>query len=561
MAGALPEEALLKLIGRVVKEVRSFTEGQISHIYELVKIGLGLSSEKRIDRLLEMIVSEARRFTHADGGTLYITSEDGESLDFAIVQNDSLGVFMGGSGERISWPSVPMRLADGRQNHGNVSAYCALTGESVNIHDVYSAAGFDFQGTKDFDESTGYRSQSMLVIPLRDHEEEVIGVLQLLNAREKETGKVVSFPEEEVEMVTSLASEAAIALTNMRLVKGLENLLDAFVRTIGDAIDEKSPYTAGHIYRVSKLTSKLAQEVNRAGQGIFAEVFFDEAELAEISMAAWLHDVGKITTPEFVMDKATKLETVLDRLELVRLRVEIIKRDKIIARLSGSSSPDSEMLPDNEDEWSEILGFLAQVNLGSEGLSDQAVDRLKGLARHSYGVRGRSHPLLTADEVENLCVRCGTLTEEERQVVNHHAEMTIRMLEQLPFPKKLRNVPAYAGMHHEKLAGSGYPRGLRAEQIPLPSRMIALADILDALTAVDRPYKAGKLLSESLAILEKMVEQEELDGDLCDLAIESGVIVQYAWETLPAELVDDFIWRGKVYSVSGGQGSRGMEVK
>ena len=550
MAGGLSGDVIQKLIGNVVQEVRAFTEGQVSHIYELVKIGLGLSSEKRIDRLLEMIVSEARRFTHADGGTLYITSEDGESLDFTIVQNDSLGVFMGGSGKRISWPSVPKLLEDGLENHRNVSAYCALTGKSVNISDVYSADGFDFQGTKDFDDSTGYRSTSMLVIPLRDHEDEVIGVLQLLNARDRETGEVVSFPDEEVEMVTSLASEAAIALTNMRLVKGLENLLNAFVRTIGDAIDEKSPYTAGHIFRVSNLTSRLARQVNRAAGGRFSEVFFSHDELAEISMAAWLHDVGKITTPEFLMDKSTKLEAVLDRLELIRLRVEILKRDEIIARLSGESVVDPDLQHSVDGNWSEILSFLEDVNQGGEGLGNQAADKIRELALQSYGAGGLKYPLLTADEVANLCVRRGTLNEGERRLVNHHAEMTIRMLEQLPFPKKLRNVPAYAGMHHEKLAGSGYPRGLQAEEIPLPSRMIALADILEALTAVDRPYKAGKLLSESLAILEKMVDQGELDGDLCDLAVESGLITRYAQESMPAELVDDFVWRGKGYSVT-----------
>jgi HD-GYP domain-containing protein (c-di-GMP phosphodiesterase class II) len=549
MTGGLQEDAIQELIGHVVQEVRSFTEGQVSHIYELVKIGLGLSSEKRIDRLLEMIVSEARRFTYADGGTLYITSDEGDKLDFAIVQNDSLGVFMGGSGERISWPPVPMHSGGGLENHRNVSAYCALTGKSVNIPDVYSADGFDFQGTKDFDDSTGYRSKSMLVIPLRDHEDEVIGVLQLLNARDRETNEVISFPDEEVEMVTSLASEAAIALTNMRLVKGLENLLNAFVRAIGDAIDEKSPYTGGHIFRVSSLTSRLAQEVSLAAGGRFSGVVFSQDELAEISMAAWLHDVGKITTPEFLMDKATKLETVLDRLELVRLRVEILKRDEIISRLSAGASLDQDLQHSVDDDWSEILAFLEGVNQGGEGLSGQAADKIKDLAQQSYKAVGRRYPLLTPDEVDNLCVRRGTLNEGERRVVNHHAEMTIRMLEQLPFPKKLGNVPAYAGMHHEKLVGSGYPRGLRAEAIPLPSRMIALADVLEALTAADRPYKAGKLLSESLAILEKMVEQGELDGDLCDLAVESGLIIQYARESLPAELVDDFVWRGKVYSV------------
>ncbi|MCX5877007.1 MAG: GAF domain-containing protein, partial [Deltaproteobacteria bacterium] len=267
-------EVVAGLADRVAQEVRAFSEGQGNHLYQLVKIGLGLSSEKNIDRLLERIVREARHFTNAEGGTLYIKADDREALDFAIVQNDSLGVFMGGSGEAISWSPVPLRLEDNRENHRNVSAHCALTGEPVNIPDVYDAAGFDFQGTRDFDASTGYRSCSMLVIPLRDHEDEVIGVLQLLNAKDRETGAVVPFLEHEVGMVMSLASQAAIALTKIRLVRDLENLLDAFVRTIGDAIDEKSPYTAGHVFRVANLTEKIALEVNSTTVGKFAPISF-----------------------------------------------------------------------------------------------------------------------------------------------------------------------------------------------------------------------------------------------------------------------------------------------
>ncbi|MGV1099609.1 HD domain-containing phosphohydrolase [Thiovibrio sp. JS02] len=544
----VPAPAIAALTDRVVQEVRRFAEGQVTHIYELVKIGLGLSSEKNIDRLFEMIVSEARRFTNADGGTLYIKDEDRQELDFTIVQNDSLKVFMGGSGESISWPSVPLRTRNNRDNHRNVSAYCALTGKAVNIHDVYSAKGFDFQGTKDFDTSTGYRSRSMLVIPMRDHEDEVIGVLQLLNARDPDSGAVVPFPEHEVDMVTSLASEAAIALTNMRLVRGLENFLDAFVRTIGDAIDQKSPHTAGHIFRVADFTLQIAAEVDRATTGKFREVSYSEDELAEIKMAAWLHDVGKITTPEHLMDKATKLETIFDRIELIRHRVELIQRAQCASAPRREERPPQ--LPGKKEEWLEIIDFLDRVNLGSESLSAESIARIRRLAEKSYEIAGTVVPLLAPDEVENLCVPQGTLTPTERKVMMHHVEMTIRMLERLPFPRKLRRVPVYAGMHHEKMNGGGYPRGLDGEELPLPARMLALADIFEALTAADRPYKRGKMLSESMTILAGMVARGELDGDLCDLAVTSGLISRFARENLARRQCDDFYWRGRRYRVS-----------
>lgn len=552
----VPAEVIAGLADRVAREVREFSEGQGNHLYQLVKIGLGLSSEKNIDRLLERIVREARNFTNADGGTLYIRENERDFLDFAIVQNDSLGVFMGGSGEAISWPPVPLRLEDNQENHRNVSAHCALTGEAVNIPDVYDAEGFDFQGTRDFDVSTGYRSCSMLVIPLRDHEDEVIGVLQLLNAKERETGAVVAFPEHEVGMVMSLASQAAIALTKMRLVRELENLLDAFVRTIGDAIDEKSPYTAGHVFRVANLTEKIALTVNSATSGKFAPISFSADELAEIRMAAWLHDVGKITTPEHLMDKATKLEAIFDRIELIRHRVEISRLNDEVARLENEPCPGKERGAssprpiENAEEWQAIINFLDTINLGGEGLPAGSIAEVRRLAGITYIMSGMELPLLAPDEVENLCVQRGTLTEAERKVMNHHVEMSIRMLEGLPFPKKLRNVPVYAGMHHEKLNGGGYPRGLENGAIPLPARMLALADVLEALTAADRPYKQGKMLSEAMGILQGLVDRGDLDGDLCDLVVESGLVAGFAHEVLAGRQRDDFFWRGKRYSVS-----------
>ena len=551
----VPAEVVAGLADRIVQEVRAFSESQGNHLYQLVKIGLGLSSEKNIDRLLERIVREARHFTNAEGGTLYIKESEREALDFAIVQNDSLGVFMGGSGEAISWPPVPLRLEDNRENHRNVSAHCAITGEPINISDVYDAEGFDFQGTRDFDASTGYRSRSMLVIPLRDHEDEVIGVLQILNAKDRETGAVVPFPEHEVGMVMSLASQAAIALTKIRLVRGLENLLDAFVRTIGDAVDEKSPYTAGHVFRVANLTDQIALEVKRATAGKFGPISFSADELAEIRMAAWLHDVGKITTPEHLMDKATKLETIFDRIELIRHRVEISRLNDEIARLENEPCPGKEgrsspsMPVQKTEEWQEIINFLDTLNLGGEGLPADSIEKVRRLAGMTYAMSGMELPLLAPDEVENLCVQRGTLTAAERKVMNHHVEMSIRMLEGLPFPKKLRNVAAYAGMHHEKLNGAGYPRGLSNGAIPLPARMLALADVLEALTAADRPYKQGKMLSEAMAILEELVERGDLDGELCDLAVESGLIARFAHD-LSGRQRDDFFWRGKRYRIS-----------
>jgi HD-GYP domain-containing protein (c-di-GMP phosphodiesterase class II) len=560
------DPAIHELLAKVVGEVGIFSENQLQRIRELVDIGLALSAEKNIDSLLEMIVSGARHFTNADGGTLYIRRQDEEFLDFAIVQNETLDIRMGGTGEKISWAPVSMTAEDGSENHENVSAHCALVGRPVNIKDVYDAEGFDFEGTKKFDRKTGYRSQSMLVIPMRDHEDEVIGVLQLLNARNPATGETVEFLEREVDIITSLGSQAAIALTNIRLIKGLEDLLYAIVKSIAGAIDEKSPYTAGHIFRVADLAERIMEEVNNSHEGRFADVSFSPDDMNEIRMSAWMHDVGKIITPEYVVDKATKLETIYDRIEVVRCRIELIKKEMEIARLKKALDG-VELLPVEESEHAEevklldgSLAFLEEINKGGEFMADEKIEKVRELSKKIYEMEGVKSPLLSEDEIENLIVRKGTLNDKERDVINDHVRVSRKMLESLPFPKKLKNVPLFAGMHHEKLDGSGYPGGLEGKDIPLQARILAVADVFEALTAADRPYTKGKKLSEVMRILKFMVKDPHLDADLCDLIVDSGVIRGYAGEEgLKEWQKDDFEWKGKTYSYwKGEDGSTGQ---
>ena len=543
-------ELMRELPADVLNEVRAFSEGQLSRIKELVKIGIALSAEKNLERLLEMIVTEARSFTGADGGTLYIKN-DNDELDFKIIQNDSLGVRVGGPGEHITWQPVPLHDAKDNENHNNVSAHCALIGEPINIEDVYDA-DFDFQGTRKFDANTGYRSKSMLLVPMRGHENEVIGVLQLLNARDSETGDVVAFDDLGIDDITSLASQAAIAITNVRLVAELEVLLDAFLKVIATAIDEKSPYTGGHISNVAEITLRLAEAVNNEESGSFAGVGFSEDELAELKMAAWLHDIGKVTTPEYVVDKATKLQTIFDRIELVKSRVEILKRDVEIRKLKAKLAENDIEPEGTEEEWrrlDEMASFMEEVNVGGEFLSEDKVDSIRQIAQTLLLIEGRQAPLLTEDEVLNLCIRKGTLTDVEREIINNHVRLTHQMLAKLPFPKKLAKVPDYAAMHHEKLDGTGYPNALLGEQVPLQARILAVADVFEALTAADRPYKKGKKLSESIRILEAMAAENHLDVDVCDLLVKSGLVEDYGNEKVSLRQRDNFEWQGETYKM------------
>lgn len=533
-----------RLLNRLVSDVKRYTEDQLEHHRRLMQIGMSLSAGKNLDGLFELIVDAARKCTNASGGTVYLMSSDGLALSFVVVQNEPLNIRMGGAGEKITWPSVPLRNPDGSLNHTNVSAFVALSGKTVNLSDVYNAEGFNFEGTRKFDAHTGYRSKSMLVVPMKDHEKEIIGVLQLINAQDMETGEVISFSIDSQQMAESLASQAAVALTNSRLILELEILLESFIKTIATAIDEKSPYTAGHIRRVAELTMSIAQKINDMTEGTYADVHFSDNELNELRIAAWLHDVGKITTPDHVVDKATKLETICDRIELLKLRFELIKKDYQLARIrNGKEAVVSGESPDDfEEDYIEKLeadfALLSRVNFGGEYMADEMIERVQGIAKRQYVVDGRSFPLLTDDEIYNLSIRRGTLTDSERKIINNHASVTHKMLSQLPFPKKLRNVPLYAASHHEKMDGTGYPARLTKEQLSLQSRIIAMADIFEALTAKDRPYRQGKTLSNALKIMQLMVQDKHIDPDLYALFLKEKIYLDYGRQELSMQQMD-----------------------
>ncbi len=519
----------------------------------LIRIGIALSGETNIDVLLEMIVDESRRLTHADGGTLYIVRHDGRCLDWKILQNDTLGTRMGGASgmpiEKSGLPPVPL-IVDGQINLKHVSAYVVNTGEVVNIPDVYEAKGYDFRGTRRYDETTGYRSRSMLVVPLRNQQGEIVGVLQLLNAKDATGKQFIAFSEAYENFISSLASQAAVAITNAHLIQNLSQLFNSFIETTATAIDEKSPYTAGHVRRVAKLTMMIAETINQKKEGMWGRVQFKPEELEELRIAAWMHDVGKMTTPEYVVDKATKLETITDRIETVRTRYEVFKRDVQIATFKKKldlsrdefhQARCAEIEAHLQAELANLqaeLDFVVRCNTGGEFMADADLARLKEIASKTFEMDGKTHARLTPDEVYNLSIRKGTLTDEERKVINNHAAVSIKMLLQMPFSKGLNHVPQYAGGHHEKLNGKGYPQGLAAIELPLQARILAVADVFEALTASDRPYRKPIPLSQALRIMGFMVKDGELDPKIVDLVKEGGLLMAYAQEELVADQID-----------------------
>jgi HD-GYP domain-containing protein (c-di-GMP phosphodiesterase class II) len=508
-------------------------------VQHLVQIGRSLSREKNLDRLLEHILLAAKEITNADGGTLYRVTDDAK-LRFEIIRNDSLGIAMGGTTDS-DVPFRPLNLFNslGQPINSLVAAYAVHNDCSVNIADAYSERGFDFSGTKEFDKNTGYRSKSFLTVPMKDHDDNVIGVLQLINGMDLNTGTVIEFSPANQLFVESLASQAAIALSNRLLIERLEVLFESFINMINSAIDDKSPYTMGHCGRVPELTMLLADAVNDTTIGPLTDFTMTEDDRHELKLAGLMHDCGKITTPIHVIDKGTKLETISDRIHLIDTRFEVIRRDIELEGLR--SGQDARAVKTQISEMEQHREFLHQANIGGEFMTDEDVDRLQVISKKYRWTdpSGEQRDFLTDDEVKNLSIRKGTLTQEERATINHHAQVTIDMLEAMPWPKHLQHVPEYAGGHHERMDGTGYPRGLTRDQMSVPARCMAIADIFEALTARDRPYKKGKTLSEALAILGKMKLTDHIDPDLFDVFIHQGVYLRYAETFLEEKQIDE----------------------
>lgn len=515
---------------------------------QLNQIGAALSDERNIDRLLENILLAAKAITHADGGTLYRVSEDQKFLHFEIVRTDSLGLALGGaSGAPISDSFLDLALYgdNGEPNNSLVAAYSVLSAETVNIADAYSEEGFDFSGTRNFDAMTGYRSRSFLTVPMKNHENEIIGVLQLINATNPDDGSVGVFSQDDQRLAESLASQAAVALTNRLLVNQLEALFESFITLINLAIDEKSPYTGGHCQRVPSLTMMLAEAVDATREGPLADFTMSDKDRYELKIAGLLHDCGKVTTPVHVVDKATKLQTIFDRIHLVDTRFEVLRRDAELAMLRAVMAGADKNAA--EQQWQQQLraidddrAFLRSVNIGVEAMRDEDQRRVQQIAkayrwRNAEGVEA---DFLSADEVENLTIRAGTLTHAERETINHHIVATIKMLESLPWPKHLRHVPEYAGGHHERMDGMGYPKGLKCADMSVQARIMGIADIFEALTARDRPYKSGMKLSQALRVLERFARDGHIDPDLFEVFVDQKVYLEYANQYLDPSQID-----------------------
>ena len=575
-------------------------ESALQKLERIIELGISMSIEKDPDRLIEMILMGAKEISGADGGSLYLKENDNE-LNFKIVYNDSLGFAQGGtSGNPVSLPAVNLYNDDGSLNYHNVVSCAFHDGRTIVIDDAYTDPDFDFSGTRKFDSLNNYRSTSFMTVPLKLQGSEILGALQLINCVSVEDNLVVPFSRDIQSFVEALSSLAAAVLYNRNLIDSQTALFESLIQLTASAIDTKSPYTGGHCERVPVLAEMMVSAAENATGGPFTDFCFGSAEEKQaFIIGSWLHDAGKMTTPEFVVDKAVKLETIYNRIHEIRTRFEVLLRDARLmekqALLDGTDPETAAAgLEAAERALYEDFGFIAGCNTGEVEMDEQARERLisiaektwfshfdhtaglsmaesertdipysqgepieeklisdkavhmipdNGRTKELYGDYGFILPapkvLYNRGELYNLLIPRGTLTEEERYKINEHIMQTIVMLDRLPFPGGMSRIPEFVGTHHENLSGTGYPRGLKASELSVPSRILAIADIFEAVTASDRPYKRANRLSEAVEILFRMVGAGNIDRDLFILFLESGVFMKYAEQYLPPEQIDE----------------------
>ncbi|MGZ4873648.1 MAG: HD domain-containing phosphohydrolase [Candidatus Angelobacter sp.] len=544
-------------------EVNQKLAGASQEIHELNQIGMALSAEHDPGKLLELILTKSREFTSSDAGSVYLVEsvgngrqsllfapgqqgspvqehEPNEQLRFKLAQNDTVAV---------AFREVAMDI-----NEKSIAGYVALTGEIVNIEDAYHLpADVPYSINRKFDEDSGYRTKSILAVPIRNQKEKIIAVLQLINAKRDFSARldshdavdqqVLPYTPRQQEIVQSLAGQAAVALENSQLYDSIQRLFEGFVRAAVTAIETRDPATSGHSFRVANLTVALAEAVDRVDSGPYTGVRFSRDQMREIRYASLLHDFGKVGVREEVLVKAKKLypaqlEVIKQRFGLVRRTLEneslksrmdfLLKNgsEKFLAAQKGFASRLADQLRE-VDEYAEAIIWANEPTVLPEGNFDQLMD----IASLQYeDLDGKKRPVLTMEEVQMLSIRKGSLDEEERLQIESHVLHTLSFLQQIPWTNELRNVPEIARGHHEKLNGTGYPYRLSAPEIPVQTRMMTISDIFDALAAADRPYKKAVSIERALEILELSVEDGELDPGLFEIFLSAKIFDRWKVE-------------------------------
>lgn len=526
--------------------------------------------------IIEKVMRVARKACDADG-CFFFSVSDNKYINLEYSRVNSLNVGISGTENMAFFPSVFLPDVKNR-NRKAPSEYCALNREIINSPNIFQANGIDTDLIAKFDDANNYSTISLLAIPLVDRKDNLLGVAQFINAKDA-NGKIISFTTEAQKVVISICKLITIALENKNQKEAYSQLLESFIEVLARAIDAKSPYTGSHCQRVPIIARLLATAAVQETTGNLKAFEMSPDDWYTLHIASWLHDCGKVTTPEYIVDKATKLETIFNRIHEIRNRFEILRRDAHIEYLQKRlNNIDTKQHLQAEfvakvKQLEEDFAFVAKCNTGDIELSDRDIARLEQISqiqfiRYFNRMLGLSwaerdnvenkdfyvHPArenllqnrkdqifgpYNRGELYNLEIRRGTINKEERDKINEHIVVTIDMLKALPFPKELSKVVEYAGAHHERIDGKGYPNGLTGDQMSVPAKIMAIADIFEALTANDRPYKEPKKLSEVLRIMQQMKHNGHIDPDLYDVFIRSKVYQDYAEQYMDKNQIDE----------------------
>ena len=543
-----------------------------SMLLELSQIAVSLSANRDLGSLQSEIIKSVMRIFYADGASLYVLSDDAQELQFQVVSNKYLNIQSGGIWAPVQLPPLQMYEDNAQPNMRNVATAALHSLETVNIADAYEETAYDLTGVKRFDEANNYRTMAILTVPMLHPNGDRLGALQIINPRDEDDQLSIFTPERQL-VGQAIASQVSVAYSNHQMIAEQQRLWQSLLRLMARSIDEKSPYTSGHCQRVPILAQNIAQALNECDEGRYAHVSMDKQALYELDVAALLHDVGKLSTPEYVVDKATKLETIFNRIHLLRTRYEVLWREARITELEAIAAgmPADQAQQQRiatQEQLSSEFARLAVMNNGQVPLSDQDMALLEDLSERSFaghfpqniGVSPSEQKLLNENgyrfiseepvkvlsksaeaqlyvesEWNNMTIASGTLNTSERNKINEHAAVGIRMLKELPFPTHLDQVVNIAGAHHEKLDGTGYPNGLKAEDLSLRARILALADVYEALSAADRPYKEPKTATEFLRILALMAKDRHVDAEILEIFLRSGKWQEYNTQYLRPE--------------------------
>lgn len=495
---------------------------------KLLDIGYKITSQKDFMTILQTILVGAKELSSSDGGTLYLFDEKKQQLCFQIVSNDTLDIH----NNARDWEPLSLYTPDGSPNLKNIASVSALEGRLINIEDVYASDAFDFSGVKAFDALNNYQTQSMLVLPMKNRDNMLIGLIQLINKKDSQN-QICSFSDYDEVLIKAMASLATMTIENNKLVLESEGLLYALIDSINQALGAKSKYTQEHNTNVALLTDLIAAAITK-NTTHYKNVTFSDVEMEELQLASLLHDIGKVVTPAHIMDKASKLESIYDRIALIRLRFELAQKDILLAY--ANKEIDFIEKEQKIKQYQEDLLLVEQLNDGEYFASQEQYNRLEAIAIDS------EYSLISEDELYHLSTRKGTLTAQEREIINNHVLISYDMIKDLPFPKKFANVPVIACSHHKTIDGGGYAAAqIKNLELTLKDKILVIADIFEALSSKDRPYKKANTLKQIFTIFTYLIKDNKLDRALVQMFFEDGVYLQYAKKHLKKEQYEEDI--------------------